>query len=314
MRHRDSPEPLGVRLPRLYLTVLWPRYLKDAAASTRAGRSRNRGRRPARPEPRSSRRSDRQPREPLPAVPDATLTCGRPTKAGEDTKEKDRWRLPPRKWLWERSPKSSQHRSQGLRRERPPVRSGGGAAYLRRAQAPELRSECAGTRQRAESASGTGTGGGDPEVGGGGPARGCGLRQGRSQPRKVPAPGRLAGVSSQGGSSGGAGFSPSRPHSPRCSALARPRGAGERTAATAAVAAAAGAAPPGGAGPGAGSRGRPRGREAGGGPPLAPEPGGAGPGRSHARLLLGTPPPLAPPVSLRRLGRDLGPEAFSPAT
>lgn len=60
----------------------------------------------------------------------------------------------------------------------------------------------------------------------------------------------------------------------------------------------------GGAGPGAGRPGRPRGREAGGGPPLAPEPGGARPGRSHARPLLGTPPPHAPPRSLGRLGRE----------
>lgn len=70
------------------------------------------------------------------------------------------------------------------------------------------------------------------------------------------------------------------------------------------AAAAAGAAPRGGAGPGAGRPGRPRGREAGGGPPLAPEPGGARPGRSHARPLLGTPPPHAPRGSLGRLGRE----------
>lgn len=218
--------------------------------------------------------------------PDATRTCGRPTEAGEDTEEKDRWRLPLRKWLWELSPKSSQHRSQGLRREPQPVQSGGGTAHLRRARAPECAPSAPGP-ERAPSP-GTGTGGGDPGVGGGGPAR---------QPGEEPAPEGARSRASCGGVqpgrvSAGAGFAASCPHSPRCSALARPGGAGERTAATAvaAAAAAAGAAPPGGAGPGAGSPGRPRGREAGAGPPLAPEPGGAGPGRSHARLLLGTTP------------------------
>lgn len=146
------------------------------------GRARNHGRRPARSKPGSSQRSDRQPCEPLPAAPDATLTCGRPTKAGEDTEGEDRWRLPPRKWLRELSLKSSQGPKSGSQAR--------AVVALPTCVAPRRPSalRVPGAGERAEPPSGTGTGGGDPEVGGRGPARGSRLRQGRSQPRKVPGP------------------------------------------------------------------------------------------------------------------------------
>lgn len=156
---------------------------------------------------------------------------------------------------------------------------------------------------RAELAAVTGTGRGDLEVGVGVQLGDGGVKAGEEAAREsVPLQGVWQGCPA-GVTSGGAGFRASRPHSPRRPAQARPAGAGERTAA---AAAAGGAAPPGGAGPGAGRPGRPRGREAGRGPPRAPEQGGAGPGRSHLRPPLRTASPHALPGSLGRLGGEEG--------
>lgn len=112
------------------------------------GRARNHGRRPERSKPGSSQRSDRQPCEPLPTAPDATLTCGRPTKAGEDTEGEDRWRLPPRKWLRELSLKSSQGPKSGS-----PARAAAGPGWWwhcppARAEAPKYAPNARGRRTR----------------------------------------------------------------------------------------------------------------------------------------------------------------------
>lgn len=58
---------------------------KRCSLSTRARAGRHRSRRPARSKPGSPRPSDRQPGDPRPPAPDATLTCRRPSTAGEDT-------------------------------------------------------------------------------------------------------------------------------------------------------------------------------------------------------------------------------------
>lgn len=167
---------------------LWRRNLKRCSRQHKGpGRARNHGRRPARSKPGSWQRSDRQPREPPPAAPDATLTCGRPTKAGEDSEGKDRWRLPPRKSFRELSLKSSQGPKSG---SSAPAAAGPGrwwhcppASRL----GAQARSECPGL-ESSQSPLWHRDPQGRPGGGGRGPARGKEFKTGRIQPREAAGP------------------------------------------------------------------------------------------------------------------------------